>query len=103
MTHRDFTSQFYAKVRGLDTEAESTIRHIGAIERLLGLSEHMDKLSTDISGGFKRRTCLGIAMIGKPKCMMVDECTTGLDPGARHLVWRVLKPDAVDGIDLPGK
>lgn len=68
---------FYAKVRGLDINEESTIRHLEAIEHLLGLSDHMDKLSTDISGGYKRRTCLGIAMIGSPEVMMVDECTTG--------------------------
>jgi len=56
--------EFYAKVRGLDIKENATVRHLDAIERLLGLSAHMDKLSSDISGGFKRRTCLGIAMIG---------------------------------------
>jgi len=69
--------QFYAKVRGLDINEEATIRHLEAIEHLLGLSDHMEKLSADISGGYKRRTCLGIAMIGSPEVMMVDECTTG--------------------------
>jgi len=94
--------EYYAKVRGLDIRAESTARHIKAIEHLLGLSDHMDKLSTDISGGFKRRTCLGIAMIGKPESMMVDECTTGMDPNARHLVWSLLKPKLDVEVDLPG-
>lgn len=68
---------FYAKVRGLDPSDEATQRHISAIVRLLGLGNHLKKLSTAISGGYKRRTCLAIAMIGYPKLMMIDECTTG--------------------------
>jgi ABC-type glutathione transport system ATPase component len=70
--------RFYAKARGLDTSEEATVRHLDAIENLLGLSDHMDKFSTDISGGYKRRTCLGIAMIGNPEVMILDECTTGM-------------------------
>lgn len=87
---------FYANVRGLDLQAPSTTAHVDAIIKLLGLSAHMDKLATEISGGYKRRTCLAIAMIGYPELMMVDECTTGMDPGARHLVWKVMKPDDVE-------
>jgi ABC-type multidrug transport system ATPase subunit len=69
--------QFYARVRGLDPNNEATKEHISAIVRLLGLGRHLNKLSTAISGGYKRRTCLAIAMIGYPKLMMIDECTTG--------------------------
>ena len=69
--------EFYGNVRGLDLEAESTTNHIMAIVQLLGLGNHLDKLSTDISGGYKRRTCLAISMIGYPDVMLVDECTTG--------------------------
>lgn len=68
---------FYAKVRGLNPNDEATQRHISAIVRLLGLGNHLNKLSTAISGGYKRRTCLAIAMIGYPKLLMIDECTTG--------------------------
>lgn len=69
--------QFYARVRGLDLNDEGTKVHISAIVQLLGLGKHLNKLSTAISGGYKRRTCLAIAMIGFPKLMMIDECTTG--------------------------
>lgn len=68
---------FYATVRGLDLQSEATRDHLDAIVCLLGLEQHLDKMSTDISGGYKRRTCLAIAMIGYPDVMLVDECTTG--------------------------
>ena len=119
--------EFYASVRGIDTSETAAKEHIDAIVRLLGLEPHLEKLSTDISGGYKRRTCLAIAMIGYPSLMMVDECTTGtlvrphagrcqvfdltmksvrvhalgLDPGARHLVWQVMRPNASENAVLP--
>lgn len=40
-------------------------------------------------------------MIGYPNVMMVDECTTGLDPAARRLVWDCLKPEIKNGYDIP--
>ena len=94
--------RFYATVRGLDWNDTATTDHINAIVRLLGLSKHRNKESGDLSGGYKRRLSLGIAMIGYPHCVLVDECTTGLDPSARHLVWKVLKPETYhDEYDLP--
>lgn len=95
--------RFYAKVRGLEWDDTTTQDHINAIIELLGLDKHRDKKSEDLSGGYKRRLCLGVSMIGYPHVMMLDECTTGLDPGARRLVWNVLKPEAglSAGYDLP--
>lgn len=93
---------FYATMRGLDWKQDCTQAHVDAIVELLGLKKHKDKMSTELSGGYKRRLCLAVAVIGYPKCMMVDECTTGMDPSARHLVWGVLKPESGrDGYDLP--
>jgi ABC-type multidrug transport system ATPase subunit len=83
---------FYATIRGLDWDAHATQEHINAIIKLLGLEQHRTKEATELSGGYKRRLCLAVAMIGYPKVAMLDEPTTGLDPSARHLVWEVLKP-----------
>ena len=93
--------RFYAKMRGLDWKEESTQHHVDAIVKLLGLNNHKDKMATELSGGYKRRLCLAVAMVGFPKCMIVDECTTGMDPSARHYVWGVLRPDSRVGFDLP--
>jgi ABC-type multidrug transport system ATPase subunit len=87
--------EFYARMRGLNWGSDAASQHIEAIVRLLGLSKHATKLSTELSGGYKRRLSLAIAMIGYPTSMLVDECTTGVDPGARHLIWGVLQPDLI--------
>ena len=87
---------FYAQIRGLNPESDSTQQHIDAIVQLLGLRPHFKKQSTQLSGGYKRRLSLGIAMIGYPTSMLVDEATTGIDPGARKLVLNALRHDAVD-------
>jgi ABC-type multidrug transport system ATPase subunit len=80
----------------------STRDHVNAIVNLLGLQKHRHKDADELSGGYKRRLCLALALIGYPRVMALDECTTGLDPGARHLVWKILKPDRQNlGYDLP--
>lgn len=42
------------------------------------------------SGGNKRRLSLGIAMVGLPDVILLDEPTTGVDPKARRAIWDVL-------------
>ncbi len=44
-----------------------------------------------LSGGMKRRLIVARALVNAPRVMVLDEPTTGLDPQARHLVWRKLR------------
>lgn len=83
--------EFYARVRGLDTAAASTQDHISSIAEMMGLKQHLSKESTALSGGFKRRLGLAISLVGYPRCIMLDEVTTGMSPDARHRVWDVLR------------
>ena len=48
-------------------------------------------LSTELSGGMKRKLCLGIAMIANSQILVLDEPTSGMDPEARRLMWDVLQ------------
>ena len=57
----------------------------------MGLSDSADRLVKTYSGGMVRRLELAQAMLHKPAVLFLDEPTIGLDPVARHAVWKHLK------------
>ena len=60
-----------------DDEIEERVREN---LRFVGLEDAIDKVPSELSGGMKRRVALARAMISKPKIMLYDEPTAGLDP-----------------------
>jgi len=56
----------------------------------LDLFEKKDSQINDLSGGQKRKLSIGLAFIGNPKYVFLDEPTTGLDPLSRRMVWKYL-------------
>ena len=57
----------------------------------LELSAHRDVEVRKLSGGLRRRVLLGIASVGRPSVMVLDEPTTGLDPQSRRNLWSLLR------------
>ena len=57
----------------------------------LGLEEHRNKYTRDLSGGNKRRLCVAIAFMGNPQVVIMDEPSTGLDPVSRRKLWNIIK------------
>jgi ABC-2 type transport system ATP-binding protein len=57
----------------------------------MGLSDSADRLVKTYSGGMVRRLELAQSMLHKPAVLFLDEPTIGLDPVARHAVWKHLK------------
>ena len=44
-----------------------------------------------LSGGNKRKLCLAMTLIGRPKCIYIDEASAGVDPGARRAMWKAIR------------
>ena len=57
---------------------------------LIGLGEAADQRAKQLSGGQQRRLDVGLALIGDPELLFLDEPTTGFDPSARRQFWALI-------------
>jgi len=81
--------RIYAHIKGLsNTETEEAINYL---LEAIGLVEYRDRPAEKLSGGNKRKLCVGISIIGAPKLMFMDEPSTGMDPLARNKLWNLIK------------
>ncbi|XP_046870556.1 ATP-binding cassette sub-family A member 5 isoform X3 [Hypomesus transpacificus] len=79
----------FAAIKGIppaDIKAEVT-----KVLKDLDLEKIMDAQAKNLSGGQKRKLSVGIAILGDPKILLLDEPTAGMDPCSRHQVWSLLK------------
>ncbi len=65
--------------------------------RLLQLEEKRRARIMELSGGMKRRLVLARALLNRPRLLVLDEPTTGLDPQARHLIWNRVEALKAEG------
>ncbi|HET9674664.1 MAG TPA: ABC transporter ATP-binding protein [Gaiellaceae bacterium] len=73
-------------------------RDVGEVIELVGLNAKRDARVKTLSGGQRRRLDLGLALVGDPDLVFLDEPTTGFDPQARRNAW-----DMVRGLRALGK
>lgn len=88
MTPRE-SLQLQGRVQGFDA-AGSRRRAAELLDRL-DLATHADDRIGTLSGGWRRRVDLAVALVRTPALLVLDEPTTGLDPLARRDVWQLLR------------
>jgi ABC-2 type transport system ATP-binding protein len=66
-------------------------RPVDEVVELVGLEEKRDDRVRRLSGGQRRRLDLGLALVGDPELIFLDEPTTGFDPRARRQAWETIR------------
>jgi oleandomycin transport system ATP-binding protein len=61
------------------------------------LSDAADRAAKTYSGGMRRRLDLAASLVGRPSVVFLDEPTTGLDPGKREDMWKIVRELVADG------
>ena len=90
--------RLYAGYFGIG-RAEANTRARTALE-LFQLADRANSKVDELSGGMKRRLLIARGLINEPSIIVLDEPTTGLDPQARHLVWRTLRRLKDQGVTM---
>src|SRR5881398_3073013 len=88
----DFVARMYDVKNRQQTVRES-------IEQL-GLAERKDQLAGELSGGWKQRLALAACLIHRPKLLLLDEPTAGVDPKARRDFWDEIHHLAGEGLTV---
>ena len=85
---------------GENLQLHARLHHLSRKERkeriadlldYVDLSDHVDYLIDDVSGGMKRRAMIARALIHRPKLLFLDEPTVGLDAQTRRKVWDLIR------------
>merc|ERR1719183_1043554 len=75
----------YASIKGIPHSQRNDL--VNALMKRLGLTQYADRLASTYSGGNRRKLSVAVALIGRPKIVLMDEPSTGMDPRARRALW----------------
>lgn len=78
--------RFYARVRGV----QQIEHNVNAVIKAVGLQAFSSRMAAKLSGGNKRKLSLGIALIGNPTVLLLDEPSSGMDAAAKRVMWKTL-------------
>jgi ABC-2 type transport system ATP-binding protein len=73
---------------------------IGAALERFGLADRRDQRALELSGGLRRRVEIAKALLHGPRLLLLDEPSTGLDPGARRDLWDTLEALRREGVTV---
>ncbi|TKA83060.1 hypothetical protein B0A55_00924 [Friedmanniomyces simplex] len=79
--------RFYARARGVPNVEHNVEQVLHAV----GLAPFKSRMAGKLSGGNKRKLSLGIALIGNPSVVLLDEPSSGMDAASKRVMWRTLR------------
>ncbi len=88
--------RLYAQLRGMEAD-----QHAGIFEELLEftrLGPFTKRLAGKLSGGMKQKLGLACALMAKPKVLLLDEPSVGVDPVSRQDLWRMVQALTDEGM-----
>ena len=94
----DENIRFYADLFGVK-KAERQERSSQLLEAA-GMAEFRKRMAGKLSGGMKQKLGLACALIHRPKVILLDEPTTGVDPVSRRDFWRILYELSAEGVAI---
>lgn len=83
LTGREIIS-YYAGLYDESRDVEGVLADIG-------MENDADRWYERLSGGQQRRICVGTALVNDPDLLVLDEPTTGIDPGGRRMLWELFR------------
>ena len=89
---------FYGGIYGLDQEVCNERKK--ELILMANLEGKEKSLAGTLSGGWKQRLALGCALIHKPKFLVLDEPTAGVDPVSRRVFWEIIHALSAQGITI---
>ena len=85
---------FFRDLRGLKKDEEYEKRLL----KMAGLYEFQDRLAGNLSGGMRQKLSLILALLPRPKLLILDEPTTGVDPISRAELWEIVDEMRKEGM-----
>lgn len=86
--------------RYFDIPKEEAEERVEELLDFVQLTDKKDTMTESLSGGMKRRLILARALVNRPRLLILDEPTVGLDPQARHLIWDRLRLLQKNGVTV---
>ncbi|HAT8058275.1 TPA: ATP-binding cassette domain-containing protein [Legionella pneumophila] len=87
---------FIARIYQLKNRKE----RLKEIIELLALSDNQKRITATLSGGWKQRVALAAALLHKPRILLLDEPTSGIDPQSRLLIWAHIQSIVSKGVTV---